>query len=227
MEFILDLSNIDTERYFIVGDLLGDYDRLINMLYQQKFSYKDTLIFTGNLINPEMEDTMENEHQLSSVLFLRNSMNAYSVKGKNEFSLIRKIQSSGMPKWLESNPKNQEIIKFIDELPLIIRVSDSIFVVNAGVQPDLSMGEQDKEVFYSIGDYDEDSRFYQFDNPERKSWYEFEIYDGSTPSKFCFGGKGLSSVEQPAGYSLGRSSDGAMMSLVVRKNKTDPIIIQS
>jgi len=227
MDFIMDLSNAATDRYFIVGDLLGDYERLINMLYQQKFSYKDTLIFTGNFIDPETVDSPMNTKQLETVTFLKNAMNAFSVKGRNEFNFLRKVSETGVPAWMETNKKHQEILKFIEELPLIIRVSDYIYVVNAGVQPNLPLNEQDPEVFYSIGGYDPDSRFYQFENPEQKSWCEFDIYDGGGLMRFCFGGKNLNKIEFPAGYCLGREAGSMLTALIIRKNNPEPIIIQS
>ena len=87
--------------------------------------------------------------------------------------------------------------------------------------------EQDPEVFYSIGEYDKDSRFYQFENPEEKSWYDFDIYEGDGLMKYCFGGNNLDKVDYPAGYCLGRKKDGILTSLVIRKNNPVPIIIQS
>lgn len=227
MNFALDLSNLVTERYIIVGELLGEYDSLINLLYQQKFSYKDTLIFTGNFINTSTFESPINQKQLETILFLKNTMNVFSVKGKNEFDFLRKVQSDGIPPWLESNPKSEEIVKFIEELPLIIQVSDYIYTINAGVQPNLSLEEQNPEVFYSIGEYDLDSRFYQFENPEEKSWYDFEMYDGSGLLKFCFGGKDIGKVEVPAGYCLGRELGNKLNALIVRKDDLQQIIVQS
>ena len=226
MDLVLDLSTLKTDRVIVVGKLLGEYDKLIGLLYQQKFNFNDTLIFTGNFINPETAFEPTNDKQMNAITFIRNTVNTYSVKGKNEFSFLRRIQEEGDPQWLEDAPKRDEIIKFIDELPLIIKISDYIYIVNAGVQPNKSLTEQDPEVFYSIGEYDPDSRFYQFENPSHKSWYDFDMYEGDNLLRFCFGGKDLNSVEVPAGYCLGRTVGKQLKVMVFRKNYQTPIILQ-
>jgi len=220
MSYILDLSDLNTERFIIIGDIGGDHVRFINMVYQQKFSYKDTLVLTGDFLDEG------NPRSLETVLFLKNSMNVYSVKGKNEFSLLRK-DFEEKPLWIKDFPKTEEIINFIDELPLIIKVTDYIYIVNAGIQPTKSLEEQDPEVFYSIGEFDKDSRFYQFDNPEEKSWYDFDIYEENKLLKFCFSNAGADKIEVPAGYYLGKIANRVLSGLVIKPGQDDPILIQS
>ena len=228
MDFIQDLSETGVDRIFVVGDVLGDYDKLINLLYQQRFSHKDIFVTTGNFINSFAEEAPVkpvNPKQLDALLFIKNVMTTYSVKGKNEFDFLRSLSGDvPCPTWLGEHPNKEDIIKFIEELPLIIKISDYIYIVNAGIQPNLSLDEQSPEVFSSIGDYDKDSRFYQFPNPDAKSWYEFEI-PGKT--KFCFGGKRLDSVEYPAGYCLGRKMGEPMRALIFRKGQDNPILIEA
>lgn len=221
MDFVLDLSDLNTGRFIIAGDIKGDYPRFMNMMYQQRFNHKDTLIMTGNFIDEEDPRSIE------TILFLKNNMNVYSVKGKDEFNLLRK-ESEDRPLWLKDYPKTEEIIKFIDELPLIIKVSDYIYVVNAGIQPTKPIEEQDPEVFYSIGEYDKDSRFYQFDNPEEKSWYEFDIYEGDKLLKFCFSNVNVNKIEVPAGYCLGRDvNTRSILGLIVVPGQDSPLLIES
>ena len=165
--------------------------------------------------------------QLDNITFIRNVMNVYSVKGKEEFDFLRKIQvENELPQWLKNNPKSEEILKFIEELPLIIKVSDYIYIVNAGVQPNLSLEEQNPEVFYSIGEFDRESRFYQFENPNGKNWYDFEMYDGNRLLRFCFGGKDIGNITVPSGYCLGRDADKALRALIIRKGVDEPIIVE-
>jgi len=227
MDYIMDLTDKATDRVFVVGELLGDYDKLITLLYQQKFNFNDILIFTGNFIDIDTAFNPTNEKQLSALSFIRNTINTYSVKGKNEFSFLRRIQEEESPQWLAEHPKQDEITNFIDELPLIIRISDYIYIVNAGVQPNRRLDEQDPEVFYSMDEYDPDSRFYQFENPSHKSWYEFDMYDGDRLIKYCFGGKDINRVEVPAGYCLGRAPEKQLKVLVFRKGFQEPIILQA
>ena len=48
---IIDLSHNDYNRIFIMGGIEGDYKSLMRLLFEQEFSYKDAIIFTGNFLN--------------------------------------------------------------------------------------------------------------------------------------------------------------------------------
>jgi hypothetical protein len=230
MNYVMDLSNLDTDRFIIVGDVQGEHDKLISLLYQQKFTYKDTLVLTGNFIGYDGYAVGDNQSAgtLGAMTFLKNVMNGYSVKGKNEFDFLRKIDETKLlPAWLSVNPKHQEILKFIEELPLIIKVSPYIYIVSAGLVPGKPIDRQDPEVFYSIGSFDKDSRFYQFENPDQKSWYDFDFFDGDKTMKFCFGMHDIGKTEVPAGYSLGRTPEKPLKALIIRKGQEDkPIILE-
>ena len=214
MSLILDLSTLHTERIFVIGEIRGEYASLINFLYDQNFTYKDTLVTTGNNINSELESSTE------VINFLKNNSNTYSVKGKLEFNIIN---MEDQPNWADNT-----FINYIENLPLIIKVTDSIYIVNAGIEPRKQLEEQDPTVFYNIKGYDPDSRFYQFENPENKNWYDFEFFDGDILMKFCFGGNCLPNNEVTAGYSLGRDKNKALKCLIISKNtETTPIIIEN
>ncbi|HRZ18438.1 MAG TPA: hypothetical protein P5136_00035 [Methanofastidiosum sp.] len=219
MDFILDLSVLNTKRYFVIGDLRGNYQQLIDILYEQDFNKDDTLIATGNII-----DTDEPK-SLDCIYFLMNCHNTYTVKGKREFDLIN---NKDIPNWLLKD--KEQILQYLDTLPLIIKINDLMYVVNAGVEPEKSLEEQSPEVFYNIGKYDPDSRFYLFENPKEQSWYEFEFprKDGKL-IKYCFGGYGTGSINQPAGYDLGRSiNDNNVRCLILSKGEQEsPIIIET
>ena len=45
MDYIMDLTDKATDRVFVVGELLGDYDKLITLLYQQKFNFNVWIIW--------------------------------------------------------------------------------------------------------------------------------------------------------------------------------------
>jgi len=165
---ILDLSVLNTNRYFIFGDLRGEYRKMIDILYEQNFSYKDTVITTGNIVD------MENEQSLDCLYFIKNNKNTYSVKGKKEFTLLN-LPKNELPVWLDVDDR-KDIFEYLTELPVVIKVNDFLYVVNAGIDPSKKLENQDPSVFYNIKEYDKDSRFYQFENPDEKSWYEFEIF---------------------------------------------------
>lgn len=228
MDFVQDLSNLDYQRVFIVGNILGDYNKLVNLMYQQRFCHKDILITTGDFVDIDEAFNPANERQLETIIFLKNVTASFSVKGKNEFDFLRKLEDKGHPGWLSNHPKAEQILNFIEELPLIIKVSDYIYIVNAGVQPHLSIEEQDPEVFYSIGDYDKDSRFYQFDNPGGDSWYNFDILSNDEQIKLCFCKGNPKDMNVPAGHYLGRNPQEPLKALVFRKGQEDaPVLIES
>jgi hypothetical protein len=219
MDFVLDLSTLKTDRYFIIGDICGNYDLLIEALYEQNFNKNDTLVATGNIINPEKDTSLE------CIYFIMNGHNTYSVKGKREFDLISKNED---PLWLKDTEDKKDVLKYLDELPLVIKITDNIYVVNSGAEPTKKLEDQAPDVFYNIGDYDKDSRFYTFDNPDKKSWYEFDFEAGDTPIKFCFGGN-TSKRETPAGFPLGLGEDGSTLKYLIidKMNQDSPILIET
>jgi len=217
MDFVLDLSVLNTKRYFVVGDIRGDYESLVNLLYNQGFNKDDTLVTTGNNID------LDNDKSLDCLYFLANCHNTYSVKGKREFDACTE---DNIPNWLEKD--SNYLINYLEELPLIIKINDFIYVVNAGVEPGKKLEEQALDVFYNIGKYDSDSRFYQFENPEKKSWYEYEFLSEGKLIKYCFGGFGSGKIQQSAGYDLGRDINSSALKLIII-NKGDhdsPILIE-
>ena len=214
-DLIFDLSNIEVERYFVVGELRGCYDNLINLLHVQNFTYKDVLITTGNILD------IDNPRSLDLLYFIKNNNNCYSIKGRQEFDILN---LEDKPKWYEN-----DLSTFIEELPLVIKITDNLYVVNTGVEPHKSFEDQNIEVFYNIDEYDKDSRFYQFENPEKKSWYEFEFHKDNKLVKFCFG-LNVVDITVPAGYALGRDvkNNKSIKCLIVTKQNADtPILVEN
>lgn len=222
MDFVLDLSNLKTDRYFIFGDICGNYELLIEALYEQNFNKNDTLIATGNIIDENRDLSLD------CLYFIMNGHNTYSVKGKNEFDLINK-DINNTPQWFKTTENQDSIKQYLEELPLVIKATDKIYIVNSGAEPNKKLEEQSPDVFYNIGDYDKDSRFYLFENPDKKSWYEFEFKAGDTAIKFCFGGKFPGNQDIPAGYSLGQDEKGTTLKYLIidKMNQDTPILIET
>lgn len=205
---ILDLSSFTAERYFIVGAIEGNYTALINLLYEQFFTYHDILVLTGNFIHEESQQLVD------LLAFLRNNENCFSVLGKKEADLLEKYEShEEIPDKL-SVLLEDDIDSYLATLPSIIKLPNYYYVVNAGLEPYKPLDEQIDSVFYSIKEYDPESRFYQFFNPENKSWYEFKFED----MKVCFTNSNLSEVTVDAGYNLGSVSGGNLYSLILTKD---------
>lgn len=218
MNKILDLSFIASERFFVIGDLFGDYSKMINLLYEQNFNYNDTLIFTGNFL------FRDNTRSLDCYEFLKNSVNVYSVYGAHEHVLVNILKNKdegNLPFWLKEYPKRNEFINFIETLPSIIKVSDYLFIVNSGIDPGKDIYSQDEQVFYTIRKFDKNSYYYQTTLENERHWYDYS-FDGV---KFCFSNIDAGNIEVPAGYCLSREYDSKLKCLIFQKGDDMPILI--
>lgn len=223
MDNLLDLTSINTKRVFIVGGLNGEYDALMRVLWQQRFSYLDTLIVPGGFFNEEHPKSVE------MTIFLRNSMNCFAVKGRNEVNFLKNIEDPLKLEVLTNRfgvNLNTLILDYIKELPLAIKYGDHL-IVSCGLDPNRTLEEQDPEIFYSIGEYDKDSRFYQYDNPDKQSWYMFPYRIDGKRVKVCFSGFYVDEIEVPAGYNLGRDPEISPIfrCIVLDKTVGKPLII--
>jgi len=194
---MLDLSELNPERFFVVGGVCGSDTSLIDILFEQNFTYRDILVLAGNFIDKESDELLD------LLFFLQNNENCFSVLGKNEVEFLEEYEKDELPE-IMYDIVDKGLISFISNLPLIIKLPNNYYVVNAGVQPFKLLQEQDETVFYSIGEYDEESRFYQFFNPDKKHWYEFD-FEGDI---ICFTNDLVDQVEVPAGYNLGSIESG-------------------
>jgi len=225
MDNILDLSALDTQRVFIVGEINGNHSALMRLLYQQRFGYNDTLITTGNFFNIDVRDSLD------TTVFLRNAVSCYSVLGEQETKLIQYLDDPEKEKEIRDKFKNKLsdfCLEFIYSCPLVIKYRD-YFIMNAGVDPSKSLEDQDPSVFYSIGEYDKDSRFYQYPNPEKTSWYNTPYLVNGKHVKICFSRIYLDNIEVPAGYNLGRNPqiNSGLRCLVIDRTQGAPSIITS
>jgi hypothetical protein len=208
---ILDLTSLESERIFVIGALDGDYKALIDILYEQNFNYKDLLILTGNFLNQESSSILD------IIYFIKDNKNCYSVKGKQEIDFLLKYAEDSLPEFLKEIC-NQEVITFLDKLPLCIKL-DSYIVVSKGLEPNKSLQEQNEEAFYLIPHFDTESRYYQFSNEDKKSWFDFEFPEG----KVCFSDIDLEEIQVEAGFNL-KNSEAILSSLIIIDND-QPIII--
>jgi len=198
---ILDLSSLKPKRFVIIGEAYGQYQSVINLLFQQMVNFEDIVIFTGNIVH-------ENHQQSIDLMnLIKDTTNIYSVFGQNEFTLCTQFKERGgdfLPLWFRLTQKVPMYIEFLLSLPHMIKINDNLYVVNCGLEPYKPIAQQDPDVTYTIGEYDPNSKFYKFDNPEKKSWYDFKFESGNM---IIFSGTRTSAVEVPAGISLYRSID--------------------
>jgi hypothetical protein len=225
MDNILDLTKLDTQRVFVVGELNGDHSALMRLLYQQRFGHKDTLITTGNFFN------IDSLNSLDLTVFLRNAVSCYSVIGEQEIKLLQYLEDPEKEKEIRDKLKNKlsnYCLEFICSCPPVIKYKD-YYIMHAGVDPSKALDDQDPTVFFSIGEYDKDSRFYQYPNPEKASWYNTPYLVNGKHVKICFSRIYLEDIEVPAGYNLGRNTqiNSGLRCLVLDKTQGAPSIITS
>lgn len=204
MHNLLDLTDLNTKRYFIVGELHGNHDALMRLLFQQNYKFSDTLILCGDFFDVESPKIVD------LIGFLHNTMNAYAVKGEREVQFLKDLtdpeKKAQLYKKIGKYVDNERIIKYLNDLPLVIKMGD-FYAMHAGVDPMKSLEDQDPEVFFSIGEYDKDSRFYQYSNEKEESWYQRPYLVNGKHVNICFGHVYSNVIEVPAGYNLGRNPE--------------------
>lgn len=204
MSDFIDLSNTKYERYFVVGKILGDFSKLVKLLHEQNFTYKDALIANGDFIN-----IVDPQESISVASFISENKNCFAVKGRHESSWLdytQDDQHKPLINYQLLGAFEEQYKQFLTELPLIIKLPQYYYVVHAGVQPHEGIHASDREVYASIGKYNENSRFYQFSNPEKKSWFDFKIFDSDKQATIIFSAVDTDTVHVPAGINLYRSA---------------------
>jgi hypothetical protein len=217
---ILDIQDLQADRIFIFGNICGDYEKFIDILFYQNFSNKDIILTCGDFLH------IDNDLSLQVLEFFRNNEFAYSVIGKNESQILNLLDNnnySSAALWLKQLVDPYNIQQFLKNLPELIYIQNNVFIVNSGIEPFIEFEDQKEDVFYSIGNYDKNSRFYQFTNPQELSWYDFE-----SPYKFIFVTPNTTSEEYLSGYSLWSDpEDRKLKCMIFKKNEFDPIIIEA
>lgn len=130
----LNLTKSAYDRFFIVGEFHHSYYSFIDLLYQQKFSYKDCLILTGNFLDLKLNTT----HILNLISLIKNNTNCYSIMGHDEQNFISLHESNSLPHAL-SILVNTNMIDLIKTLPSYIFI-DREFIITS---------EFDKGITYS------------------------------------------------------------------------------
>jgi serine/threonine protein phosphatase 1 len=142
-----------THRRIIIGDVHGHYDALQSLLDAIAPSSEDQIYFLGDLIDrgPQSAQVVEfvRENNYGCILGNHEQM-LLDVVGKGE------ISSQSLQGWIYSGGYStllsydhhipQEHIDWIKSLPTYLDLGD-IWLVHAGVHPDLPIEEQSSEQF--------------------------------------------------------------------------------
>ena len=120
--------------HYVIGDVQGCYDELINLCSKIKFNpKKDTLIFAGDLVNrgPKSLEVLN--------FCLENRKSIKAVLGNHDFYLLYLIEHKKNNKSLKTilNADNiSKIHKWLKKLPLLlkIKINDHNFAVIKGAR---------------------------------------------------------------------------------------------
>ncbi|XP_078679683.1 bis(5'-nucleosyl)-tetraphosphatase PrpE [asymmetrical]-like isoform X1 [Branchiostoma floridae x Branchiostoma belcheri] len=139
---VLDESIVGGKRVFLVGDVHGCYDEMMELLHKADAMREDTVvIFVGDMVNkgPKSWEVLD---------FLRRSK-VYAVKGNHEDHVLREYDNSRNPeyklpqKYTWVGKLTKEEAEYLRELPYTISLPTfNIIVVHAGLVPGRSLEEQ-------------------------------------------------------------------------------------
>lgn len=185
---VLDLTDvIKDSRFVIVGDIHGTFEEFIQLLALLKFNIEtDYLLCVGDLVDRGLFS-----HFVAN--WFRGNPKAYSTCGNHDNRFLRYLLgnpvkiSHGLSKTIEqfdftshedSGEYKEEVLKYFEQLPYIIKVKDN-FIVHAGFNPERDAYHQTKQDclfmrYYGGKDY--------FDNKDGKYWFEF--YPENSPNVF-------------------------------------------
>jgi serine/threonine protein phosphatase 1 len=148
-------------RRILIGDVHGHYDGLMQLLESIELGREDKLYFLGDLVDrgPKSAQVVEFVRQNNYPCVLGNHEQMFLDAFANDFA-----RSPALPTWLYGGGQSTlasyktvpqswlvEHLQWMQELPWYIDLGD-IWLVHAGVDPNLSIEEQTNEQFCWIRD---------------------------------------------------------------------------
>ena len=164
-------------RTFIIGDIHGCYDELLDLLEKIRFGDQDRAIAVGDLIskgpkNKEVLDLFISDPRFSSVL------------GNHDYAVL-KFLAGESGKYTKAEKRagrelefdRERYASFLRALPLTIEVNSKL-VVHAGVRPGVPLDQQDEADLLEL-------RTLGQKRTKRKGMAWYDVYEGE---KFVFFG---------------------------------------
>ncbi|XP_071946279.1 bis(5'-nucleosyl)-tetraphosphatase PrpE [asymmetrical]-like [Antedon mediterranea] len=140
----LEPSSMENKELFIVGDIHGCYDEMLELLEDAKKSTtkKLTVVFVGDLVNKGPKNKEVLDYVMSS--------EAYSVRGNHDEAVVYQCLSHkndtdyeipARYEWIKE--LSEENISYLQELPYTITIpSHNVIVVHAGLLPGTPLEKQ-------------------------------------------------------------------------------------
>ena len=169
---VIDEEEIAGKRIFIIGDIHGCYDELVELLEETKARDPQMcVIFVGDLMNKGPKS--------AQVVKLVREMGAYCVRGNHEEISLHEWQkfntdpSTMREKFSWLHELSVDDIEWVMELPYSIRIpSRKIVVVHAGMVPGVEIEDQNPDHLLHMRDllYDKETQSWKgFKKPQLNS----------------------------------------------------------
>lgn len=129
----LRLDATEWDRIFVVGDVHGCFDELIELLQNLSVTYSDLVVFTGDLVKkgPDSKRVVD---------LVRGVPNMFSVRGNNE-NKVHKKKKSKRKKWAKKAGLTENDSDWLLSLPEAISFGENI-VVHGGINPNKELTDQ-------------------------------------------------------------------------------------
>jgi serine/threonine protein phosphatase 1 len=161
-------------RTFVVGDIHGCYDELLELLDRAALSSDDRIIAIGDLVNrgPQSAQTLD--------FFRRpDSPNIQSIRGNHEHRHVRIRRGEAIPtlsvlvtRW-ELGAEYDDAVTFMDSLPLYLDLPEAL-LVHAFYEPGVPLEEQREDILVGVNGSEAYLR-----RAYKRRWYRY--YEGEKP----------------------------------------------
>lgn len=156
-------------RSFIIGDIHGCYDELLELIAQMGVTANDRLISLGDLVDRGNQSKAVYE-------YFKNRPNSLVLMGNHERKHQRKILSYAQEiVKIQFGAAYETFLSWLDDLPYYYETEEAI-IVHAFYEHDIVPEQQRQEVLCGATSGD---RYLQQKYPEGKSWTDF--YTGEKP----------------------------------------------
>lgn len=178
--YMLDLSN-KYNKFVLIGDVHGCYDELIELYESEKIQNfiddNTAIIFLGDLVDkgPKIREVID---------FFNFTSNCYTVLGNHEEKLRRYLRGNnvsithGLDKTIEqleiqdiTTSYAQKLLFQLESIPYIIKLSNTDYVVHAGVNPLKSIDKQSREYLLYARTFNQ--KTLEFSNNNDLFWFEY------------------------------------------------------
>lgn len=178
------------KRILCISDLHGTFTEFQNLLTTVQYNQEqDRLIIVGDAIN-------RGPNSLECIRYIREN-NIEMIMGNHEWHFVRWYKGKQDPHWLTTRPHyalfKDEDITFLNNLPLYLNIPEhNLWVVHAGVRPNVPLEKQRKEDLLYLRYVDEEHKtiplktvFDKTSDITPRFWTEFGPFGANIVAGHC------------------------------------------